>query len=72
MAAANKLAAELAFKANVDAVSRDYVCEPHLGRCPQTNRGRDNMQITRCSGTALVVMLRPLLRMLQSTAPFLV
>jgi hypothetical protein len=30
-AAANKLAAELAFKANVDAVARDYVCEPHLG-----------------------------------------
>lgn len=30
MAAAKKLAAELAFKANVDAVSRDYVCEPHL------------------------------------------
>lgn len=29
--AADKLAAELAFKANVDAVSRDYVCEPHLG-----------------------------------------
>lgn len=28
---ANQLAAELAFKANVDAVSRDYVCEPHLG-----------------------------------------
>lgn len=30
--AADKLAAELAFKANVDAVSRDYVCEPHLGK----------------------------------------
>eukprot|EP00775_Hariotina_reticulata_P003311 gene3311-3587_t len=28
--AVDKLAAELAFKANVDAVSRDYVCEPHL------------------------------------------
>lgn len=31
--AADKLAAELAFKANVDAVSRDYICEPHLGVC---------------------------------------
>jgi hypothetical protein len=28
---ANSLAAELAFKANVDAVARDYVTEPHLG-----------------------------------------
>lgn len=26
-----KLSAELAFKANVDAVSRDYVCKPHIG-----------------------------------------
>jgi len=31
--AVDKLSAELAFKANVDAVSRDYVCEPHLGAC---------------------------------------
>jgi hypothetical protein len=29
--AVDKLSAELAFKANVDAVSRDYVCQPHLG-----------------------------------------
>lgn len=53
MAAANKLAAELAFKANVDAVSRDYVCEPHLGRCSQTSRERDNTQITCPSSKAL-------------------
>lgn len=55
MAAANKLAAELAFKANVDAVSRDYVCEPHLGRCSQTSRERDVTQITCCSTQALSV-----------------
>eukprot|EP00879_Flechtneria_rotunda_P002805 GHRR01003016.1.p1 GENE.GHRR01003016.1~~GHRR01003016.1.p1 ORF type:complete len:477 (+),score=137.63 GHRR01003016.1:99-1529(+) len=30
MSAVDKLSAELAFKANIDAVSRDYVCEPHL------------------------------------------
>jgi hypothetical protein len=38
--AADKLAAELAFKANVDAVSRDYVCEPHLGGCSMARRDR--------------------------------
>lgn len=42
--AANKLAADLAFKANVDAVSRDYITEPHLGereRCEgMTQRDR--------------------------------
>jgi len=37
---ADKLAAELAFKANVDAVSRDYICEPHLGAC-RAVPGRD-------------------------------
>ena len=25
------LSSELAFKAQVDAASRDYVCEPHIG-----------------------------------------
>ncbi|KAF6262268.1 P-loop containing nucleoside triphosphate hydrolase protein [Scenedesmus sp. NREL 46B-D3] len=30
MSAVDKLSAELAFKANVDAVARDYVCEPHV------------------------------------------
>ena len=25
------LCAELAFKAQVDAVNRDYICEPHVG-----------------------------------------
>lgn len=33
MSAVDKLSAELAFKANIDAVSRDYVCEPHVGTC---------------------------------------
>lgn len=31
MSAMDSLSAELAFKANVDAANRDYVCEPHLG-----------------------------------------
>ena len=31
MAAVDSLTSELAFKANVAAVSRDYICEPHLG-----------------------------------------
>jgi hypothetical protein len=31
MAAVDKLSKELAFKANVDAVTRDYICEPRLG-----------------------------------------
>ena len=31
MAAVEALSNELAFKAHVDAVNRDYVCEPHLG-----------------------------------------
>lgn len=31
MTAVDSLTSELAFKANVAAVSRDYVCEPHLG-----------------------------------------
>eukprot|EP00877_Chromochloris_zofingiensis_P007169 jgi/Chrzof1/2705/Cz11g25250.t1 len=30
MSAMDSLSAELAFKANVDAANRDYVCEPHL------------------------------------------
>jgi hypothetical protein len=29
--AVDKLSAELAFKAQVDAVTRDYICEPHVG-----------------------------------------
>lgn len=29
--AVDKLSKDLAFKANVDAVSRDYICEPRLG-----------------------------------------
>jgi hypothetical protein len=36
--ATDKLAAELAFKANVDAVSQDYICEPHLGGCAVPGR----------------------------------
>lgn len=36
----DKLSAEMAFKANVDAASRDYICEPHLGeRCSSAARG---------------------------------
>lgn len=31
MTAVDKLSAELAFKANVDAAARDYICEPHVG-----------------------------------------
>jgi hypothetical protein len=30
-AAVDKLSAELAFKAQVDAVTRDYICDPHVG-----------------------------------------
>lgn len=33
MSAVDKLSAELAFKANIDAVARDYICEPHVGAC---------------------------------------
>lgn len=31
MAAIDLLSSELAFKAHVDSVARDYVTEPHLG-----------------------------------------
>ena len=31
MAAVEKLSAELAAKAHVAALSRDYICEPHIG-----------------------------------------
>lgn len=31
-AAVEKLSSELAFKAHVDAINRDYVVEPHLGK----------------------------------------
>lgn len=31
-AAIDSLSAELAFKANIDAAARDYVCEPNLGK----------------------------------------
>jgi hypothetical protein len=31
MTAVQKLSDELAFKAQVSALTRDYVCEPHIG-----------------------------------------
>jgi hypothetical protein len=34
-AAVEKLSAEMAAKAHVAALSRDYVCEPHIGRAAQ-------------------------------------
>lgn len=32
------LSAEMAQKAHIDAVNRDYVCEPHLGERPGCGR----------------------------------
>ena len=32
MTAVDKLSDELAFKAHVSAMSRDYICEPHIGK----------------------------------------
>ena len=34
MAAADVLSAELAAKAHIEAVSRDYICEPRVGASP--------------------------------------
>jgi hypothetical protein len=53
MSAVDKLSAELAFKANVDAVSRDYVCEPHVGTLKQQDLGLVNSQ------TTLITLSRP-------------
>jgi hypothetical protein len=61
--AADKLAAELAFKANVDAVSRDYVCEPHLGK-------GGHPEVICFAGKALAAVAEAMLLVLQSTGPF--
>lgn len=37
-AAVDKLSKDLAFKANIDAVTRDYICEPRLGARPGAPR----------------------------------
>lgn len=34
MAGVDMLSAEMAAKVHIDAINRDYICEPHLGVCP--------------------------------------
>lgn len=66
--ATDKLAAELAFKANVDAVSRDYICEPHLG--VYAVPGRDRSSASSCCKPLQYAESVPLV--MQSTGPYLV
>ena len=60
MAAApvDKLAKDLAFKANVDAVTRDYICEPRLGALrwcsPEVPAGLLRPGATHSGGAALL------------------
>lgn len=56
MSAVDKLSAELAFKANVDAVARDYVCEPHVGTRKQQGVGLVACQATLITLSRLTVV----------------
>jgi V-type H+-transporting ATPase subunit B len=57
-ASVDLLSKELAFKAHVDAVQRDYVCEPRLGRQPR-QRSMQYLSTDGCLHNPLLCWLLP-------------
>jgi hypothetical protein len=67
----DSLSSELAVKAHIDAVSRDYICEPHIGaRAAAAARG-DRAPLPSIAGPpgALITPLSGPRSPLQSTGP---
>lgn len=65
--AVDKLSAELAFKANIDAASRDYICEPHVGACCPSIYMNKLKVIAIETNLTMIALLLASLATLQST-----